>query len=102
MCLHCIRATCDFLYRLSVTDQGKAVRRPRRDSTVTVLSSCSYGHSCTKVTNSTFLLVLSVKIAPKTKGGKGKRSKMDNVEPSQGGRTAVGLLQDHCFISVQF
>ena len=33
----------------------------------------------------TFLLVLLVEMAPKTKVGKGKRSKKENVDPSQGG-----------------
>ena len=42
-----------------------------------------------KVYNFTFLLVFEVQRAPKTKGGMGKRTKKKNVDPSQGGRTAM-------------
>ena len=40
-----------------------------------------------KVYNFIFLLVLSVEMTPKTKYRKGKRSKKENVDQSQGGRT---------------
>ena len=97
LCLHCIRATCDFLYGLSARDRDKAVRRWCEDSTeivesscslrslrteivrspcvMTVRSSCSLGIRVLKVYNFTFPLVLSVGMATKTKGGKGKRFK---------------------------
>ena len=42
-----------------------------------------------KVYKFTFLLVFSVEMAPKTKGGKERRSKKENVNPSQGGRTVM-------------
>lgn len=55
MCLHCIRASRDFLYGFWTTVRGKAiqrppvasVRRPRGDGTVTVRSSCSFGQEPT-------------------------------------------------------
>ena len=62
---------------------------PVRRGTVTVRLSCSLGIPVPKVYNFTFLLVLSVKMALKTKGGKGKRSKKVNVYLSQGGRTVM-------------
>ena len=37
----------------------------------------------------TFLLELSVEMTPETKGGKGKRCKKENIDPSQGGRTLM-------------
>ena len=61
---------------------------------MTVRSSYSYGRPCTKVYNFRFLLVFSVKMAPKTKGGQGKRSKKENVDQSQGGRTV--MVQSPC------
>ena len=41
ICLHCIRAKCDFLYGLSATDRDKAIRRPCGDRTEIMQSSCS-------------------------------------------------------------
>ena len=60
-----------------------------RRGTVTVRSSCSLGIRVPKIYNFTFLLVLSVKMALKSKGGKGKRYKKVNVYLSQGGRTVM-------------
>ena len=48
-----------------------SVRRPHGDGTVAVQSTCSFGH------NFTFLLVLSVVMAPKANGEKTRRSQMD-------------------------
>ena len=57
-----------------------SVRRPLCNSVV-------LGIRVPKVYNFTFLLVLSVEMPPETKGRKGKRSKKENVDPSQVGHT---------------
>ena len=79
---------------------------PRGDGVVTVGSLCSFCIHVQKVYNHISACVVG-EMAPKTKGGKGKRSKKKNNDPSQGGRTvsgvvSVGLPQDNCFISVRF
>ena len=113
MCLHCIRATCDFLYGPSATDRRKPywnralscipqplhgnrtepVRLPYGGRAQMVRWLCDYrvvlGTRVPKAYNFIFLLVLSVEMAPKTKVGKWKRSKKENVNTSQGGRTVI-------------
>ena len=39
---------------------------------------------------------MSTEMAPKTKGGKGKRSKKEKVDPSQGGRTVMVRSSWNC------
>ena len=59
-----------------------------------------------KVYNFTFLRVLSVDMAPETKGRKGKRFKKEHVDPLQGSARSQcghrGLAQVDGFISVRF
>ena len=75
-------------------DRAEIVRksclgRLRGDGTVTVRSSCSFGHLCIKSDKLHISACVSIGMEPKTKG---KESKKENVDPAHGGHTVMMRL----------
>ena len=79
ICLHSIPATCDFLYGLSVTNRDKVIRRPE------------WWYQC-----QLFFFFFHSTVEINGTAGEDQYTQLENVDPSQGGRTVMVRSPGDC------